>query len=148
LYFVTKKYRFFLVRWVGLGGVGLGRFLAKIWKKRSCHEWKNPLVHYQFIEILKWVSKAFIDSAFQSGIRAAGRSKMALLAGRNFDTKHVIILGPDATGSFPSKNSEKQFRSFSPKNSDFFFIFGRFFCISIFVFLSPNLLLFYSPFLL
>ena len=121
LYFVTKKYRFFFVRWVGLG-----RFLAKIWKKRSCHECKNPLVHYQFIEILKWVSKAFIDSAFQSGIRAAGRSKMALLAGRNFDTKHVIFLGPDATGCFPSKNSEKQFRSFSPKNSDFFLYFCSF----------------------
>ena len=110
LYFVTKKYRFFfLVRWVGLGGVGLGLFLAKIWKKRSCHECKNPLAHYQFIEILKWVNEAFIDSAFQSGIRAAGLSKMALLAGRNFDTKHGVILGPGATGSFPPKNSENNF---------------------------------------
>ena len=41
LVFRNQKAPFlFLVRWVGLGRVGLGLFLAKIWKKRSCHEWR------------------------------------------------------------------------------------------------------------
>ena len=103
LYFVTKKYRFFfLVRWVGLGGVGLGLFLAKIWKKRSCHEWR-----------IKYATKNHLLEAFW------GANKIFL-----------VILRPYTCGDFLKirwvKNAKKHLLELFGVRTRFFWIFwGR-----------------------